>query len=213
MVRLDLGKEKMRNCLVSLDIPTIKRGLDDLVLHSVAMNPSIPKREFMQGTTSFFEHIREIRQLIGYDMPFYIQLVGENCDKMVSDAIRIRKEIGGELIIKVPVSNEGFKTISVLKTRGFKISCTAVMSLNQALLAAESGADVIAVYTSRLDELGVSSVRLLQQIQRIYLKHDCSTDICAASIKNPLMIEKFGVLGIDFIAADLPVLQKTAISL
>lgn len=178
------------------------------MLHSVAMNPSLPRKEFTKGDCDFFEKVREVRRLVGNEMPLYIQSIGENQEDILSDAKRIRDEIGGELAIKIPACTYGFRAITGLKNAGFTVSCTAVMNLNQALLAAESGADVIAVYTSRLDDTGTNAVFLLDQIHSVYENCGYTTDICAASIKNPLMIEKYGALGIDFIAAGLPVLQE-----
>lgn len=129
---------------------------------------------------------------------------------MVLDANRIRKEIPGNTFIKIPAGPDAFSAIKILKEDHFKVSCTAVMTLNQALLAAAAGADIIAIYVSRLNKAGIDSEKLLKDIQTAYTNLNISTIICAASIKDTVTVEHLAIDGIHYMAIDEQVLDQCA---
>src|SRR5699024_1793256 len=127
---------------------------------------------------------------IGEDTSLFIQVIGLTSDEMVEDGKKIKKEVSGNTYVKIPASKEGFRAIRVLKELDIKISCTAVFTLNQAMLAAEAGADYVAVYVSRLNNLGVSGIELVRNIKEAFKNRNIQCKVAAASLKTPLDVEK-----------------------
>lgn len=200
----------MRYSLDSAKIDIIKKGLKKYPFTAFSMNPSIAARDLKGSGKSFFESIKEIREVIGEDTELYVQVVGQTVEEMVEDAKLIRENVHGKLSIKIPACTEGFKAIQILKNQGFNISCTAIMTLNQALLAAAAGADVIAVYVSRINKNGGDGIKVLEDIVETYKKLDCNVVVSAASIKDPLTVEKVALAGVGFVALSYELMEQCA---
>lgn len=199
--------------LYSLDtakVDEIKLGLEKYPVKAFSMNPSIAARDLKGSDKTFFEAAKEIREVIGEEAQFYVQVVGETTDEMIKDAQRIREEISGNLYIKIPAGPNGFKAIQHLKANGFQIACTAVMTLNQALLAAEAGADIIAVYVNRIDNNGGDGIETLSKIVDAYDKLGIDTQVSAASIKNAATVERAALVGVTCVAINLEILEACA---
>lgn len=200
----------MKYSLDTAKIELIKEGLAKYPIQAFSMNPSIAVRDLKGSDKTFFENVKEIREVIGEDSEFYIQVVGETVEEMVADAKKIREEVSGNLFIKIPAGPIGFKAIEILKAEGLKIACTAVMSVNQALLAATAGADIIAVYVSRLNKNGGNGIDLLDKIVKAYKALNIETEVSAASIKDSTTVEEAALVGVTCVAVDLEVLDACA---
>lgn len=194
--------------LVTMNINIIEKYIDKYPIVGFSMNPTIATQDLKGSKKDFFENAREISDVIGAEKEFYIQVVGETVFEMKQDAYRIRKEVSGNVFIKVPASPIAYEVIKELKKEGLKVSCTAVMNLNQALLAAAAGADIIAVYVSRLNNQGSNAIGLLTEIQRLYEMNNFSTIVCAASIKEAATIEKLALAGISYVAVSADILDE-----
>lgn len=197
-------------CLVTANIELIKKGIRDFPFGTFAANPSVVAKDFRDSGKPFFESMREIREIIGEETELYVQVVGQTMKEMVEDAKKVRENISGNLCIKIPACPNGYKAIQELKKEGFKISCTAVFTVNQALLAAAAGADIIAVYVNRIDKNGGDGVKVLEDIVKAYKKLCCDVIVCAASIKDSITVEKVALAGVGYVAIDYDVMHQCA---
>lgn len=96
----------------------------------------------------------------------------------------IRKRLGNNTFIKVPVTREGLKAIKVLKKNGFPVTATAIYTHMQAFLAGKAGADYAAPYVNRIDNLGVDGIREAKEIHDIFRNNNMATEVLAASFKT-----------------------------
>lgn len=147
----------------------------------VTSNPSIVKKE---GKIDFFEHMKAIRQLIGAERSLHIQVVATDYDGMLKDAQKILTEVDEQVFIKVPVSETGLKVIKELKRQGINVTATAVYSKFQAYLAVAAGADYIAPYFNRMENLNIDPREAINEIAKEIQRTDSSAKILAASFKN-----------------------------
>ena len=69
--------------------------------------------------------------------------------------------VGSETYIKIPVSPAGLPAIKALAAEGAKITATAVYTTVQGMLAALAGADYIAVYFNRIEQIGEDPERVI----------------------------------------------------
>ena len=134
----------MEYLLDTANIEEIKYYNDYLPISGVTSNPSIVKKE---GNIDFFAHMKEIRNIIGFDATLHVQVSTKDYEGMMADAKAILENIDDKVYIKIPVTMDGIKAIKELKKQGVNITATAVYTKAQAFMALEAGADYITVHT------------------------------------------------------------------
>ena len=125
----------------TVNLEDIKEAVEYMPIVGVTSNPSIVKKT---SPKDFFQHMKEVRKIIGKERSLHIQVISKECDEIVKEAHRIIEEIDDQVYIKVPVSYEGVKAIKQLKSEGVNVTATAVYDLMQAYMALAAGADYIA---------------------------------------------------------------------
>ncbi|WP_440896573.1 transaldolase family protein [Amphibacillus sp. Q70] len=198
----------MEFCLFSFDLKEIEHAKNSFPVDCFAINPTNAVEDLKEAKKSFFENAKLIRKVIGNDSSFFLQVIGHTADEIVNDAIKIKEEIKGNTFVKIPASVEGFKAIKLLKQREIPISCTAIFTLNQAILAAESGADYIAVYVSRLEKLNVSGIDVISKIKKVFDEENYSCKIAAASLKTVDHVEQAILAGADNVTVPNHLLEE-----
>ncbi|QUH19138.1 fructose-6-phosphate aldolase [Alkaliphilus sp. B6464] len=151
------------------------------ILSGVTTNPSLIAKE----GRDLKQVIEEITQLV--DGPISAEVVGETAEEMVSEAEDLIK-IHSNVVIKVPMTEEGLKAVSNFSSRGIKTNVTLVFSATQALLAARAGASFVSPFLGRLDDIGYDGVQLVEEIAHIFEVHNISTEIIAASTRHNLHV-------------------------
>ena len=104
---------------------------------------------------------------------------------MVAEAKVLCEKINNpNLIIKIPMCDEGLKATKILSGLGIKTNVTLVFSTAQALLAARAGATYVSPFVGRLDDIGDDGIALVEDIVNIFNFYDIKTEIIAASIRT-----------------------------
>ncbi|WP_440896574.1 transaldolase family protein [Amphibacillus sp. Q70] len=198
-------------CLDTGNLEMVKKGFKRFPINSVSMNPSIAVDYLKTVDRSFLENALLIRDIIGSDTPFFLEALGDTAEEMVEDAKKIIEIVPGNTTVKIPACVEGFKAIKELTKLNIPTSCTAIYTLNQAILAAESGADYIAVYVSRLEKVGASGIDVISKIKKVFDEENYSCKIAAASLKTTEHIEKSVLAGANNLALTIDLLEKMSI--
>ncbi|AYW46082.1 transaldolase family protein [Tetragenococcus koreensis] len=201
----------MEYCLDTGSLDMVKQALGVFPINSVSMNPTIAAKDLQGKNVSFIENALMIREVIGCELPFFLEAMGDTAEEMVEDAEKVVKLVPGNTFVKIPACREGLKAIKKLKTQGIRTSCTAIYTFNQAMLAAEAGADYVAVYVSRLDKLGSSGVKVVKEIKKAFNEREINCKVCAASLKNNNDIEKALKAGAENIAVTLDLLNNMSV--
>ncbi|MFD1671287.1 fructose-6-phosphate aldolase [Agrilactobacillus yilanensis] len=171
----------MEFLLDTVHLADIKRYQAIIPLSGVTSNPTICKKE---GQFPFFEHMREIRQLIGIDKSLHIQVVAQTTAGMVADAHRILAEVDDQVYIKIPTNEAGLAAIKILKAEGVHITATAIYTTIQGLLAIAAGADYIAPYYNRMANMNIDAAEVVQTFAQAIERDQAQTKILAASFHN-----------------------------
>ncbi|MDS1003701.1 fructose-6-phosphate aldolase [Clostridium sporogenes] len=166
--------------LDTANIDSIKHINDIYPLDGVTTNPTIISKE----KTDFLGILKEIRSVIGKEKMLHVQVVGSKAEDMVDEAIYLNEKIGGNLYIKVPVTEQGIKAMKELSKKGYKITATAIFTAQQALMAAKAGAQFVAPYVNRIDNLMADGIKVVSDIVTIFKIYNINTKILAASFKN-----------------------------
>lgn len=173
------------------NIEKIRRSIEYFPVAGVTTNPTIISREH----TDFLGLIREIKAIIGPDRMFHIQVTGSTADAMRHEAEALRKIVGENLYVKVPISDEGLKATMALHKDGFHITETAIFTQQQALMAAMAGADFVAPYVNRLDNIISDGVNVVAEIVTLFRQYDLPSKVLAASFKTAEQVHKISMVG------------------
>lgn len=171
----------MEFMLDTANLEEIKKYADILPLAGVTSNPSIIKKE---GKIDFFNHMKAIREIIGRENSLHVQVVAKDYDGMLKDAETILDSIDQDVYIKVPVSEVGLKVIKELKKRGIHVTATAIYTKFQGYLAIAAGADYIAPYFNRMENLNINPREVVKELANEIERTGSKTKILAASFKN-----------------------------
>ena len=108
----------------------------------VTTNPSLIAKE----KRDFNEVIKEINEIV--DGPISGEVISLVADKMIEEGREIAK-INPNMVVKIPMTEEGLAAVSVLSKEGIKTNVTLIFSANQALLAARAGATYVSPFLGR----------------------------------------------------------------
>jgi transaldolase len=91
---------------------------------------------------------------------------------------------------------------------GIRVNATLVFSPNQALFAANAGADFVSPFVGRLDDTGQDGMDVVADTVEIFQTYDIETQVIAASIRHPLHITQAALAGADIATVPFDVLMK-----
>lgn len=160
------------------------------VLDGVTTNPSLIAKE---GQV-FEDVVEEIASLV--DGPISAEVLSLEADGMVKEGVELAA-IHKNIIIKVPMTSEGLKAISMFKEKGIRTNCTLIFSPTQALLAARAGADYVSPFIGRLDDISNEGMKVVRQIVDIFRIHNIETEVISASIRHPMHVVEAALAGSD----------------
>lgn len=148
------------------------------IISGVTTNPSLIARE----GRDFKEVIKEITDIV--DGPISAEVLSPDADGMVKEAKELA-DIHPNIVIKIPICEEGLAAVAQLKKLGIKTNVTLIFSAGQALLAARAGASYVSPFIGRLDDISSDGASLVEEIADIFAIHGIETEIIAASIRGP----------------------------
>lgn len=188
----------MEYMLDTLNLEAIKKWSKILPLAGVTSNPTIAKAE---GQIDFFERIKEVRSIIGDKASIHVQVVAKDYEGILKDAAEIRRQAGDSIFVKVPVTTDGLTAIKTLKADGYHITATAIYTTFQGLLAIEAGADYLAPYYNRMENLNIDAEAVIGQLAEAIDRECSDSKILAASFKNVGQVNKAFAFGAQAITA------------
>lgn len=147
----------------------------------VTTNPSI-----IAGTgMTLSKAIDGILKIIGDDA-IHIQVSADKAEDMIVEAKKYKEyfNIGDNYYTKIPVTEQGIKAIQLAKDAGMKVTATAIFTQQQALVAAMAGADFVAPYVSRLDNISSHGIEVVSSIVKCFNATNQSAEVLAASFKT-----------------------------
>lgn len=112
------------------------------------------------------------------------------------------------VVVKVPMTTEGLKTIAYCKSKGIKTNTTLVFSVPQAVMAAKAGATMISPFVGRIDDLGVDGMDLIADIMEAWSHYKFDTQVLVASVRNVEHVHRAAKLGAHIATIPYKVFQE-----
>jgi len=186
------------------DVKEIRELAETGFLDGVTTNPSL----IAKTGRNFLETIAEICALV--EGPVSAEVTATDTATMLLEGRKLAK-IANNIAVKLPLTWDGLKACKVLTSEGTMVNVTLCFSANQALLAAKAGATFISPFIGRLDDIHLDGMELIEDIRTIYDNYpDFTTEILAASIRNPNHVKDAALVGADVVTVPANVLKSLA---
>lgn len=108
--------------------------------------------------------------------------------KEIMDEAHDLASIAPNIVVKVPLIEDGLRAVKALTGEGIKTNVTLCFSPIQAVLAAKAGATYISPFVGRLDDIGHEGMELVAQIVEAYANYGYKTEVLVASVRSPLHV-------------------------
>jgi transaldolase len=171
------------------------------ILDGITTNPTLAAKEGLE----FEDLIRKITDLV--PGPVSAEVVAEDRDEMVRQGQALRK-IADNVVVKVPMTQEGVAAGAQLVEMGHPINVTLVFSAAQAILAANIGATFVSPFLGRVDDIGNDGLQLLSELVETYAVQGYDTEILAASLRHPQHVVDSARIGADASTMPFEVMEK-----
>lgn len=173
-------------------------------ISGVTTNPSLLAQE--DPSIDIKKRILEIHELVGGHLSVEVNSLDTN--GMLKEADEILSWFP-DATIKIPMIPAGLAATKELYKKDVPTNVTLIFSPTQALAAANAGATYVSVFMGRLDDIGMDSYAVLDEIGEIWDKQGIDSLIIAASIRNPIHIIQSAKAGADIATVPYKVLMQS----
>ena len=194
----------MKFFIDTANLDQIKEAQSLGILDGVTTNPSLMAKEGIKGEKNIINHYKDICNIVTGDVS--AEVISVDYKGIINEGESLAK-LHKQIVIKVPMIEEGVKAIRYFSDKGLKTNCTLVFSAGQALLAAKAGATYVSPFIGRLDDISADGLNLISEIREIYDNYGFNTQILAASIRHTMHIVDCAKLGADVITSPLSAIK------
>src|SRR6266542_5236579 len=192
----------MKIFLDTADIEEIRVAARWGVLDGVTTNPTLYAKVSGSSYDSILEEICKLTS-----GPVSAEVVAEDVEGMLKEGRHFAK-IAPNIVVKIPMSEEGLEAMSRLAEEGISTNCTLIFSANQGLLAAKAGASLLSPFVGRLDDINEEGMTVVRELVDIVEIHGLEAEVLAASIRHPLHATQAALAGAHIATLPFKVLQQ-----
>ena len=178
----------MKFFLDTANVDEIKRVNDLGLCDGVTTNPSLINKE----GRDFKEVVSEISKIV--DGPVSAEVTCYDYEGMVDQARDLAKW-SDNIVVKIPMTEDGLKAIHTLSKEGIKTNCTLIFSLSQGIMAMKAGATYISPFMGRIDDMGENGAELVASLRDVIDIYGYESEIIAASIRHINHLEEAALAG------------------
>ena len=179
--------------LDTAEVKVVKKLSETGLVDGITTNPSL----IAKSGKDFLKTLKEISKII--KGPISAEVTALDSKGMVQEAKKL-SQISKNIVIKLPLTEEGLKTCKFLSKKKIKTNVTLCFSAAQALLAAKCGATYISPFVGRLDDIGENGMSLIQDIKSIYMNYsNLKTKILVASVRTTEHVIQSAIIGADVV--------------
>ena len=203
IINIEDRRRVMKLFIDTANIEEIQKANDLGVICGVTTNPSLIAKE----GRDFKEVIKEITEIVDGPISGEVKATTTQAEDMVIEAREIAK-IHKNMVVKIPMCEEGLKAVKILSQEGISTNVTLVFSATQALLAAIAGATYVSPFLGRLDDISASGIDLVADIMQIFNQYGFETEVICASIRHPIHVIECARLGADIATVPYQIIMQ-----
>jgi transaldolase len=193
----------MKFFIDTANIQEIKEGIMLGMVDGVTTNPTLVAKE----KKGFDQVIRDILDVV--DGPVSLEVISLDAEGMVREGRKLAK-LGSNVVVKVPMTEEGLKATRIFANEGIRINQTLVFSPLQALMAAKAGAAYVSPFVGRLDDIAHDGMEIVDQIITIFDNYGYDTEVIVASVRHPRHVLEAALMGADIATIPFKVIAQLA---
>lgn len=171
------------------------------ILSGVTTNPSLVAKE----GRNFKDVIAEICEIV--DGPISAEVISTDRNGMIEEG-REKTKWHENVVIKIPMGEEGLAAVSVLENESIRCNVTLVFSAAQGYTAALAGASFVSPFVGRLDDIGIPGMQIVSDLAEIFDIHGFPTKIIAASIRHTQHVEQAALAGAHIATVPTAIVRK-----
>jgi len=184
------------------NLDEIRKAKELGLVDGVTTNPTLLAKEGEETEALIRKISKEVRG------PVNVEVTGITSVEIVKEA-KWMATWGDEIVIKIPITQEGLKAVKILSSEGIRTNVTLLFSANQAILAAKAGATYVCPFLGRLDDISFNGIELIRQIKGIYGNYDdIHTKIIVASVRHPIHVIEAGLIGAEIVTIPPAILDQ-----
>lgn len=199
----------MQIFLDSANFREIEHWLRQGVIDGVTTNPSILLKD---GVYDIEEGTRRLCALLGH-RPVSVEVTSNDLGEMLEQA-RVFARWAPNVVVKIPVVNEeGGSCLGVIHTlsrEGIPINTTAILSFNQAILAAKAGATYVSIFAGRVADEGHDPGSVIRQARQWLDQWGYPARVLVGSIRAVMDVQSAAVAGAHIVTIPPQFLSKMA---
>jgi transaldolase len=197
----------MQIFLDSADSVEVEKWLGEGVVDGVTTNPSIMFKDRIYDVE---QGARRLCALLG-DRPVSIEVTTNDREEMIRQA-RTFARWAQNVVVKIPVINEDgdscLGVVNTLNREGILVNTTAILSFNQALLAAKAGATYISIFAGRIADEGNDPAVVIRNVRQWLDAWEYTAKIIVGSIRTVMDIQTAAIAGAHIITIPPQFLPK-----
>ena len=167
----------------SADIKKAKEIEKYYTIAGITTNPTILSK--IEGTLE--NKLKELKEFTYGKYEVHVQTTESEVEKIVEEAKKLRDYFGESFYIKIPVTKSGLEAMKLCSKEDIRVTATAILTPMQALAAAKNGANYVAPYVNRMENVGQDAKEAILEISNLLI--DYPTEILAASFKNVKQVQ------------------------
>jgi len=156
------------------------------------------------------ECARRLAGLLG-ERPLSVEVTSNDPEVMIEQA-RTFATWARNIVVKIPIVNEhGESCLGVmhrLSQEGIGVNATAILSFNQAMLAAKAGATYVSIFAGRVADEGNDPAVTIGNVRRWLDDWELSSRIIVGSIRTVMDIQTAALAGAHIITVPPQFLPK-----
>jgi transaldolase len=193
--------------LDSSNLDEIKKWMQEGVVDGVTTNPSIMLKDGIQDLESC---TRQICNALG-ERPVSVEVTTNDPEEMIQQA-RTFATWCPNIVIKIPIVNQdGVSSLSVinrLTSQNIAVNATAILSFNQALLAAKAGATYISIFAGRIADEGNDPAITIRNVRTWLDMWGYTAKIIVGSIRGVVDVQSAALAGAHIVTIPPQFLPK-----
>ena len=189
--------------LDSSNLEEIKKLSAALPLAGVTTNPSI----MAAGGIGLTRLLTELTEIMGSNSRFHVQVISNTVESIIAEAGKLH-ELPFDIVVKIPAHTAGLAAIKQIKKDNIPVLATAIYNVQQGVMAAMNGADYLAPYLNRIDNLGFNGISVVADLQQFINQHQLPTKLLVASFKNVHQVLQVFKHGVQAVTLPLDIAQQ-----
>ncbi len=193
----------MKFFLDTADLAEIRWAVQAGLIDGVTTNPSLLSQD--AGDLEWGDVLKEICLLV--DGPVSAEVVAVDEAGMYDEGRKLAR-IDDNIVVKIPMLEEGMVATRRLRSEGIKVNVTLCFSSVQCLIAAKAGATFVSPFLGRLDDIGHDGMDVIRETRQIFDNYGIETELLAASIRHPRHVVESALIGADIATVPTSTLKR-----